>query len=582
MRKHPVWRELFLEALRPHWPWMALGMVMGTAAALSGIGLLALSGWFISAAAVAGLTPVAAKLFNFFLPSIGVRLFAMTRTGTRYVERVVTHDATFRILESLRIACYRRIEPLAPAGLMRHRSGDLLNRVVADIDALDNLYARVLAPTVIAAASSAAVAVLIGIFTLTGAALLVAALLVAGAGVPTWAGVRGFSVGRRIATETAAIRRRVVDGVHGLSELLVFDGFDRYAAGCMESHHRLVQAQRRMHHIGGMASALVIVINGLAVIGVFMAGAVVVRDRLWGGEMIALMILAVMAAFEPVQPLCAAFQYLGQTREAARRLADLMSTRPAVMFPEKSAGSPSPEAGICIRGLFFHYDRQGPPALDGIDLAVAPGERLAIVGETGSGKTTLFHLLVRFWDPTRGEILIGGLRLPDISEDALRRHICVVSQTSHLFTATIRENLLLARPGASDDDLWHALTVARLDDFVRSLPGGLDTWVGVSGGLLSGGQARRVAVARGVLKDAPIWLLDEPTEGLDAENERRLIEAVQAAAAGKTLVMITHRRAGLPEMDRIIVLDGGRIVESGSHAALLAAGGRYAALFSLP
>jgi ATP-binding cassette subfamily C protein CydC len=310
----------FLKLLLPHWPWMGLGILLGIAAALSGIGLLALSGWFISAAAAAGLTPLTAKLFNFFLPSIGVRLFAITRTAARYGERVVTHDATFRILESLRDWCYRCIEPLAPAGLARHRSGDLLNRVVADVDALDNLYVRVLAPTVIAGGSSVAVAVLVGIFTLPGALWVVTALIAAGVGVPAWAGWHGFSSGRRISTETAVLRRRIVDGVHGMSELLVYDGYPHYAGECMNAHDRLVGEQQRMHHIAGAAAGLVILISGLAVAGVFFSAAPLVTAGAMGGEMLALVILAALAAFEPILPLYTAFQYLGQTHEAARRL----------------------------------------------------------------------------------------------------------------------------------------------------------------------------------------------------------------------------------------------------------------------
>jgi ATP-binding cassette subfamily C protein CydC len=295
--------------------------------------------------------------------------------------------------------------------------------------------------------------------------------------------------------------------------------------------------------------------------------------------MLVLVILATMAAFEPVLPLYAAFQYLGQTHEAAKRLSELVAAPPAVVFPGEGPETPL-DAGIRMENVRFAYVGDRLPALADIDLDVAPGERLAIVGQTGSGKTTLFHLLVRFWDPTGGSIYIGGLPVKDFSEDALRRQVGVVSQEAHLFTASIRDNLIMARPGASDGALWNALETARLAGFVKSLPEGLDTWVGVSGRMLSGGQARRLAVARTVLKNPPIWLLDEPTEGLDAENERQLMEEVLDAAVGKTLVVITHRPVGLAAMDRVILLERGRIVASGSHTALLAAGGRYGTLFA--
>ncbi len=535
-----VWRP-FLALFGRYWRWMLLGMLLGLLALVSAVGLLSLAGWFLSAAALAGLVPASAYVFNVFYPSVGVRVFAIARTLARYAERIVSHDATFRILEGLRAWFYERLEPLAPGALAGFRSGDLLNRAVADIDALDNLYLRVLSPSVVALALAALLTAFLWHFDANIALWALGCLLAAGFAVPWAAGRAGAASGRHLARATADLRVAVVDTVTGLADLLVFGAVDRWLETVARADARLLRAQRRMSHIQGLSAGVTLALSGLAMLAVLYLGVGRVREGALGGPELALVVLAMMASFEAVTPLAAAFQYLGHTRAAARRLVEIVETPPAVRF-EKAAGGLPRTFDIRFEGVTFGYPGRRGPVLEDFDLSLAAGEHLAVLGETGCGKSTLVQLLVRFYDPWSGRILIGGRDLRAFAEGELRRMLSVMPQQVHLFNGTLRDNLRVARPAATDAELADALAAARLTDFVARLPRGLDTWVGESGHLLSGGEARRVAAARLVLHDGPVWLLDEPTEGLDRVTEQEMTRALLARAAGRTVIWITHRR----------------------------------------
>lgn len=576
-KKHELFS--FFGLMRPHWKWMAAGTFCGLLAILSAVGLLSLAGWFLSATAFAGLTLAGARAFNFFLPSIGVRIFAILRTVARYAERIVSHDATFRILASLRCWFYRHLEPLAPARLVRYRSGDILSRIISDIDALDNLYLRVLSPSVVAALMALIILFFLWFFDPTIALCIFFFLLLAGVVAPVVAGRAGAGAGRELALRTASLRTRIVDGIQGLSELLVFGAHRSHLDTVGHDIRKLVDVQRHMSHIRGLSIAWVTLLAGVAVLTALYLGAGLVNRGELGGASLALIGLAVLASFEAVLPLPAAYQYLGRTREAGRRLLEIVDTEPDVTFPDQSVRSVE-NFELTFEQVSFRYLPGAPIAVSEVDFQVPCGRRVAIVGETGSGKSTLVNLLVRFWNPDSGRILLGGEDIRTLSEPDLRRAIAVVSQQAHMFNASIRDNLLLARPEAGEEELRDALVVAQLLDFVDDLPDGLDTWVGESGKLVSGGQARRLAVARAVLYDAPVWVLDEPTEGLDPITESDMMQAVHELTQGRTVLLITHRLVDLERMDTILVLERGRIVEQGTHEALLKGDTRYSALFS--
>jgi ATP-binding cassette subfamily C protein CydC len=555
---------------------LALGTLAGLAAAAAAVGLMSLSGWFISAAAAAGLAPATAYLFNFFLPSIGVRIFAILRTVARYAERIVTHDATFRILEGLRVWFYRRIEPLAPAGLWRFRSGDILNRIVADIEALDNLYLRALSPAVVALLVSILVFFLLASFDEWIAVTFWLLFVLAGIGISTGAARAAEPAGRRIAASSAQLRLHAVEGLQGLTEIIVFGAAGRHQEDIRRSQAGLMAGQRRMAHIRGVSAAAMHVLSGAAMLAVLYLGCERVSAGRLDGAALALIALAVTAAFEAVFSLPAAWQFLSRTRAAGSRLLEVVATAPPVFFAGSTLTAPV-HFDLSFDEVSFRYRSELPRALEQVSIFVPQGRSVAIVGESGAGKSTLANLLVRFFDPETGAIRIGGADIRSLSEPDLRRVAVVLSQQSHLFADTIRANLLLAKPDAGDAELCGALAAARLLDFVNRLPDGLDTWVGEAGRLMSAGQARRLAVARAILRDAPVWVLDEPTEGLDRITEAELVESLLALTAGRTVLWITHRLARMERMDAVVVLDQGRVTDQGAHAELLNRNPRYAA-----
>jgi len=567
--------RLLFGLMRRHLFGMAGGVLAGLASAASGVGLLALAGWFISGTALAGLTPAAAEVFNFFYPSIGVRVFAISRTVLRYLERVLTHETTFRVLESIRVWFYDAIEPLAPAGLQRFRTADLLNRLVADIDALDQIYLRALVPTAVAAGVSLLLALGLAAFDLRLALLAWGFMATAGIVVPLAAGGAAGRAGRRIALRTAELRVRVVEALQGLAELSLFAATAARREEITRTQAALVDGQRRTACVRAAAAAAIQCLAGAAVIAVFCGAAGLVRSGRLDGVNLALIVLATMAAFETVFALPAAYQFFGRSAEGLRRLREAAEAQPPVRYPVTDDGRPGSSA-LELREVSFRYRADLPPALDRLTLAVAAGRRTAVVGESGAGKSTLAQLIVRAYDPQGGEVRLGGADVRQLSERRLREAIVILSQQAHLFAATVRRNLLIGRPNASEDELRQALRTARALEFVDQLPEGLDSWIGEGGNRLSTGQARRLAAARAVLKDAPVWVLDEPTEGLDRITEAELVESLLEATRGRTVVWITHRMVNLQAMDEVVVLQNGRVADRGRHADLLQRNARYA------
>jgi len=543
---------------------MALGTFLGLSAVAATIGLLSLAGWFLSAAALASLSATGAGMFNFFFPSIGVRLFAFIRTGARYGERLVTHDVTFRILAGLRVWFYRCLEPLAPACLARYRSGDMLNRFVEDIDTLDNIYLRVLSPTVVALAVAFMLMGFLACFDIGIAVTGFLFLMTAGISVSLVSGVRGDDTGKALSKCSARLRTRIVEGLQGLGELLVFGAHRRHTETIKRDTRALTAYQWRMNHMSAVAGAVVILLSGVSLTVILYIGVERVGSGKLGGASLALVVLAVLAAFEAVNPLPRAYQYLGRSREAGRRLRSIVESKPVVCFPEITLKK-NRRFDLVFQNVSFHYPGHIQWAVRQIDLVVPAGQRTGILGETGCGKSTLINLIVRFWDPSEGRVLIGGRDARKLAETDLRRIITAMPQRAHIFGTTIRENLLLAKSDATEAQLRDALKASCLLPFVDALPDGMDTWVGESGKLLSGGEARRLAAAQCFLRNGSVWVLDEPTEGLDRSTEQQLLESILSKTAGKTLLLVTHRKLYLERMDAIVVLKDGRIAAQGTY-----------------
>ena len=561
---------------RPYRGWMIGGFAVALVTLVANVTLLAISGWFITAMAVAGAAGVA---MNYFTPAAIIRASAIGRTAGRYFERLINHEATLRQLAGLRVWFYRHLEPLAPARLQQYHSADLLSRIRADIDALDNFYIRVLVPSLVALTAGIGFFLFAASYDPAVAALLLAMLFLAGALLP-WAVRRlGAAPGRRLVETESELRRLAVDGTQGLSELLVYGAGDAHARRMHAASETLIADQDRMSRISGLGQGATGLCANLTLWGtLWLAIPLVTRGELAPPDL-AMLALFALAAFEAVAPLPLAFQHLGATLTAARRLFSVVDAEPAVVDPP----TPSPAVtgnDLIVRDLRFTYPGADRPALDGVDLDLAEGRRVAIVGATGSGKSTLLGLLLRFWAPDSGEIRLGGEPLSAFHGEDLRRRMALVSQHSHLFDASIRENLLLAAPDATDAELRRACEAARIQDFIDELPEGYDTWVGETGVRVSGGQARRIAIARALLRDAPILLLDEPTEGLDAQTERELMAAIELLMRGRGTLLVTHRPAALAQMDEILVMHAGRVHERGTHRELLA-GEHYPRLLGL-
>lgn len=561
----------FLALYRRHGFLIALGIVLAIITLLASIGLLTLSGWFLAASSLAGLAGL--LTFNYMLPAAGVRGAAIFRTAGRYAERVVSHDATFRVLAHLRVFTFSKILPLSPGGIARFRQAEVLNRLVADVDTLDHLYLRVMSPLI-----SAAVVIVVVTFGLSfvdqtlalilGGILLLLLLLVP----PLF-----YSAGKPIGSELTALRSQYRTGLtawlQGQAELVVFGTVNDFRHTLDQIEQRWQRRQWQQASLGGMAQALMILAGGLTVTLLLWLTAGGVGGNSQPGALIALFVFAGLASFEALMPVAAAFQHLGQVIASATRVKQLIEQQPTVGFP--TAG---PATAACatlqLRHIDFTYPGQPQPVLQNVELEVAAGEHIALLGRTGCGKSTLLQLLTRAWDADGGDILLNGEPLARYDESTLRAMTTVVSQRVHVFSDTLRENLRLAAPEADDETLQQALSQVGLDKLLENE--GLNAWLGEGGRQLSGGEQRRLGIARALLHSAPLWLLDEPTEGLDAETEQQILALLRQHCQGKTLILVTHRLYGLEHMDRICVMDGGRIVEQGDHATLLRQRGRYA------
>jgi ATP-binding cassette subfamily C protein CydC len=562
-----------LRLFKPYQGWMLLGMLLAFVTLMANVLLMAVSGWFITAMAMAG---VAGVSMNYFTPAGLIRFAAIARTAGRYGERLVTHEATFRILSELRVWFYQKLEPLAPARLEAYRSGDLLSRIRADIDKLDNVYLRLLVPVVVAMLATLVFVLVLWFYDPLLALVEFTLLMVAGVMVPWLMNRWGASTGQQMVTTAAQMRSALVNDLQGMGELLVYGAADAHAAHIRQLSQDLAAQQQKMSGLQGIAQGALGLCANLAMWGMLLVAIPLVSEGKLLPPQLAMLALFALASFEAVMPLPLAFQTLGETLAAARRIFSLADMPPAVAEPEQPL--PVPETlHFVFKGVDFRYQPEGTDVLHNISLDLPPAHKLAIVGATGSGKSTLASLLLRFREPVSGEILLDGQPLQQYHGEVLRQHIAVVSQQTHLFNTTLRENLLLARPDAGQEALDAACQLALIHEFISSQPQGYDTWAGETGVRLSGGQAKRIAIARAVLKNAAVLILDEPTEGLDPETAQQVMAnlVVHATAQRQSLLLITHRLHGLEQMDSIHVMDAGCIIESGTHAQLLAAKGHY-------
>nr|WP_202487667.1 thiol reductant ABC exporter subunit CydD [Streptomyces sp. SID8354] len=554
---------------------LGLALLLGSLALGSAVGLMATSGWLISRASQE--PPV----LYLMVAVTATRAFGIGRAVFRYAERLVAHDAVFRMLADVRVAVFRRLERLAPAGLKERRRGDLLSRLVADVDAVQDYFLRWLLPVGAALLVGAGTVAFTGWLLPEAGAILVVGLLLAGAGVPALSAAAAWRAERRLAPARGVLATRVVDLLTGTAELTVAGALGARTEAVRRADRDLTRIASRSAAAAGAGAGLSALLCGLTVAAAAVVGIQAVHTGRLAGVELAVIVLTPLAAFEAVAGLPLAAQYRRRTRHAAERVFEVLDAPAPVREPEAPADAPDGPFPLVVSELTARHPGQERPALDGVGFTLAPGRRLAVVGPSGSGKTTLAQVLLRFLDRESGTYTLAGTDAQDLAGDAVRRLVGLCAQDAHLFDSSLRENLRLARrdrggPGCADDrDLWDALGRARLADWVRGLPDGLDTMVGEHGARLSGGQRQRLALARALLADFPVLVLDEPAEHLDLATADPLTADLLAATEGRTTVLITHRLAGLDAVDEVLVLDRGRVVQRGGYAELAADDGPF-------
>ena len=543
-----------------------LGLVLMITGLASSIGLLTTSGWFLAATSIAGL----GTLFNFFYPSASVRGLAIGRTLFRYFEKLVTHDATFRILAKLRVQVFEKIIPLSPGVLNRYRNSDLLNRLVSDVDTLDSLYLRLIAPFITAIFVILAMCIGLSFVNAPLALGLGASLLLLVFVIPTVFYQLGKKFGDKLVHSRALYRTQFLEFIQAQAELLLFNAEDKLKDNMAKTEANWQADQQKETNLSGFSTALSLFLNGLIIAAMlwFSSQAEFGNDE-YRMAFIALFTFAALASFEILMPLGSAFLHIGQVIASAERVTDIIEQQPLVTFNGKAEFDQNATILIEAKDLSFTYPERQNRALENLNLIIQKGKKVAILGKTGSGKSTLLQLLVRNYDANQGQLFLAGKPIADYAEDTLRSQFCFLTQRVHVFSDTLRQNLQFASAvNISDEKIIEVLNQVGLGKLLEQEQG-LDIWLGDGGRPLSGGEQRRLGLARILLNDAPILLLDEPTEGLDRETERQILRLILAHAENKTLIMVTHRLTAIEQFDELCVIDEAKLIEKGTYAELL-------------
>ena len=567
-----VWRLLgFMKPLRG---WILISTMTGFSTVAAGVGLLGTSAYLIASAAF---HPSIAELS---VAVVGVRFLGISRGVFRYLDRLVSHHVNFRLLSILRIWFYDCLKLLAPARLIHYQRGDLLSRAIGDIDTLDQFYVRAVSPVISAIFATVGFSMLVGSWNVRLGWILAAGLSVTSFVLPALVYIFSRGPAKQLVDQRAILSQTMLDTLRGAAEMMVFQQQEEELTQINRVSLQTNRAQVGLAHSQGLSNGMNAVLTQGTVALMLLVGIPLVRTGELDGIMLAVIVLITMASFEISIPIAQAAQFWESSLQAARRLFEMADQQPAIIEPVIPVSVPE-KPNILIRNLSFQYHGNLPLAADHLNIDIPYGRKIALVGENGSGKTTILNLLMRFWDCQPGEILIDGIPVQEFSPKELRQRIGYVSPGGAIFQTTLRQNLLLANPGALDADLLRVLDSVQLGEWVQTLPDGLDTWLGASGLTISGGQLQRIQLARGLLMDAPIYLLDEPTTHLDVETENRLISLFRSIFQNRSLVWVTHRLVGLDWLDEILVLDNGRVVERGNQHTLLESRGRFYQLWEI-
>jgi thiol reductant ABC exporter CydC subunit len=562
-----------LALARPAAGRLALATLLGAGALTAAIGLIATSAWLISRSAQRPQESAVA------IAIVGVQFFALSRGLCRYAERVVGHDAAFRVLSDLRVRVYERLERLAPLGLPAFGNGDLLARLIGDIDSLQDLLLRVVPAFAIALVVGAATVVLEWWMLPAAGLILLVALLIAGTLVPCLTGRLAARTEARQAAARGELTSSVVDLIEGAPELAVNGATAEQLGRAMAADTEVTRLAGTAARTAGIGQGLSSLCVGLAMWGALVVGVSAVHAGRLEGVLLAGIALIPLVAFELVTGLPAATQTLQRVRRSAARVFEVMETPPPVLEPTHPLALSAAPHTLRIRDLRFSYPGEDRWALAGVDLDLSPGRRVAVVGPSGAGKSTLAGVLLRFLPYESGSVTLDDVEIAALDGDQYRRVVGLVSQDAHIFDSTLEENLRLAKREASTEEIEGSLADTRLLDWTRELPRGLATEVGERGARMSGGQRQRLAIARALLADFPLLVLDEPGEHLDIQTADEIVADLLVITRDRATLLITHRLSGLQDVDEILVLDHGRVLERGTHGELVGLGGHYAELW---
>jgi thiol reductant ABC exporter CydC subunit len=559
-----------LAIARPAAGRLALTTLFGAGAMLAAIGLIATSAWLISRSAQHPQESAVA------IAIVGVQFFALSRGLCRYAERLIGHDAAFRVLSDLRVAVYQRLERLAPLGLPAFARGDLLARLIADVDSLQDLMLRVLPPFAIAFGVGVATVAVVWSMLPAAALILLAALLIAATFVPWLTGRLAARTEARQAAARATLSSTVVDLLEGAPELAINGAIPTQLGRALAADSELTSIARRTARTAGIGRGLTSLCCGLAMWGALLVGVSAVHAGRMNGVLLAGIALVPLVAFELVAVLPSATQALQRVRRSAARVLEVIDTVPPVVEPRQPRPLPRGPHALHARRLSVRYPGSTRLALAGLELDLRPGRRVALIGPSGAGKTTLAAVALRFLPYEGGSVALNGVEIAELAGDDCRRVVGLVSQDAHVFDSTLEENLRLASRDATSEQLREALASVRLLDWAERLPAGMATELGERGARMSGGQRQRLTIARALLADFPVLVLDEPGEHLDTLTADAIVTDLLAITRDRATLLITHRLAGLEEIDEVLVLDHGRVLERGTHAELLGLGGSYA------
>jgi len=585
----------FIKLFKHQWFMMSIGLLLSITSLMAGIGLLSLSGWFLSASAVAGLTLLATQTFNYLTPSGGVRFLSIARTASRYGERLATHEATFKLLTQLRVWAWKKVIPLSAKNMQGLRQGELLNRLVADIDTLDHLYLRLITPLFAALLMLLCLYFFVAWIDADLAFLICGSLLLIWLILPWCFYFLGRAPGIKLLHSKRLLRIQILEFVQGLAEISLFGVEQRFRDKLAQSEAALLDSQRAMANITALSQAALILCHAFVMLMVLYVAASGVGEHQPPGAMLAMITFMVLACIEMLMPIAGAFQHLSSCVDAGKRVNDLVQQTPDIVFNNQHTSIIN-KGALDLNDIVFSYQNTeqslDQAVLKGITLNINAGEKVALLGQTGCGKSSLLALITREWEANSGQLLIDGVDIKQYSQHALSSGLSIVSQRIYLFTGTLRDNLTLAQAETikfdsykqemdaqanNDKQLIAVLEKVGLSTLTQG-ESPLDAWIGEGGRQLSGGEQRRIGVARVLLRNAPLLLLDEPTEGLDKRTEREILSLLFEFAKDKTLLMISHRLTSIEKMDRIYLMENGLLRISGKHSQLLANDQYYANL----